>query len=118
MRIAIASAVAAAALALAACNSPTVPPGNYGTVTGTVTSSSGQPVAGVMVQADYGTSGTSGSDGRYTISTVPISSANSLTTISVVGNSVPKGYGVPAPQNVQVVAGQTTQNINFVLPPG
>ena len=29
-----------------------------------------------------------------------------------------RAYGKPAPQNVQIVAGQTTANVNFVLPPG
>jgi len=118
IRVAIAPAIAAITLVLAACNSPNVPPGNYGIVTGTITSSNGQPVAGVVVLADYGTSGTSASDGRYTINTVPISSSTSPTTISIQASSVPAGYRVPAPQMVQVIAGQTTPNINFVLQPG
>ena len=116
MRTLITATLIATALGLGACNSPTVPPGNYGTVTGAITSSSGQPVAGVTVWADYGpTSLPTGPDGRYTIQEAPISSAMSGTEIQV--HSVPSGYGIPAVQNVQVIAGQTTPNVNFVLPP-
>ena len=43
--------LAASGLLLSSCNSPNIPPGNYGTVTGTVTSRNGQPVAGVVVEA-------------------------------------------------------------------
>ncbi len=119
MRIATVVAVAvAAALALVACNSPAIPPGNYGTITGAVTSTSGQPIAGVVVQADYGpASAPSGADGKYTIATVPISSANSPAHVEVT--LVPSGFAKPAPRDdVQVVAGQITPNINFVLSPG
>jgi hypothetical protein len=117
MRLLVATAIAVTALTVAGCNSPNIPPGNYGIVTGTITSSKGQPVAGVVVWADFGTSSVpTGPDGHYTINTVPISSAESPTTISV--KSVPTGFGIPASQNVQVIAGQTTQNVNFTLPPG
>ena len=116
MRLATTVAVVAAAIAAAACNSPAIPPGNYGSVAGTITSSTGQPVAEVTVKADLGTSGVSGADGHYTIPTVPISSALSPTEIEVTG--VPAGYGKPPPQNVQVLAGQTTSGVNFVLPKG
>jgi Carboxypeptidase regulatory-like domain len=115
MRAVISLAFATLALVLVGCNSPSIPPGNYGTVTGTVTSSNGQPVAGVVVYADSGPSGTSGADGHYSIATVPISSSISPTTISIT--TVPAGYRVPAAQNVQVIAGQTTPNVNFVLQP-
>jgi hypothetical protein len=117
IRLLIATAIAAATIVEAGCNSPNIPPGNYGTVTGTVTSSSGQPVAGVVIWADFGpTSPPTGPDGHYTLNNVPISSSQSPTTIAV--KSTPTGYGTPAAQNVQVIAGQTTPNVNFVLPPG
>ncbi|MBV8164579.1 MAG: hypothetical protein JOZ91_09945 [Candidatus Eremiobacteraeota bacterium] len=119
MRLLIATVLAVSALVAAGCNSPNIPPGNYGIVSGLVTSSKGQPVAGVVVQADYGPSSPpTGPDGRYTINTVPISSAASGTTISILPSSVPSGYGVPPAQNIQVIAGQTTPNVNFVLSPG
>jgi len=115
MRI-ITAVTIAALLVLTACNSPAIPPGNYGTVTGTITSTSGQPVAGVSVQADYGPSAVTGADGKYTIPTVPTSSANSPAHIQVT--NVPSGYSLPAPRDdVQVVAGQTTASGNFVLSP-
>lgn len=117
MRLLCVAVFGASAIVLSACNSPNIPPGNYGSVTGTVTSSRGQPVADVVVEADFGPpSNPTGPDGRYTINNVPISSAESPTTIDV--KSVPSGYGKPPAQNVQVIAGQTTQNVNFVLPPG
>ena len=116
MRLLVAILVVGTACALVGCNSPNVPPGNYGTVTGTVTSNNGQPVAGVVVKADFGPYGTTGADGHYTIQNVPISSSSSPTEIEVY--SVPSGYHAPPPQNVQVIAGQTTQNVNFVLSPG
>ena len=114
MRTTIAIATLAAALALGACNTPLIPPGNYGTITGTVTSSSGQPIAGVVVQVDYGPSGTSGADGKYSVSNVPISTPTSPAHVAVT--SAPSGYRLPSPRDdVQVQAGQTTANINFVL---
>jgi len=117
MRITFAAVVIAAALALQACNSPAIPPGNYGSVAGTVTSTSGQPIAGATVQVDFGPSNVSGPDGKYTVNNVPITSASSPAHVEVT--IVPSGYRRPSPRDdVQVVAGQTTQNVNFVLQPG
>lgn len=117
MRITFPAAAIAAALTLQACNSPAIPPGNYGSVAGTITSSSGQPVAGVVVQVDFGPAGTSGPDGKYIVNTVPVSSSGAPAHVEVT--SVPTGYRKPAPrEDVQVVAGQTTQNVNFTLPQG
>lgn len=106
-----------AALTLAACNSSATPQGNYGNVSGAITSTSGQPIAGVTIQADYALNSTSGADGKYTINGVPVSPPSSPAHIAVT--NVPRGYGLPpARDDVQVQAGQTTQNVNFVLPPG
>lgn len=117
MRITLAAAALAATLVLAACNSPMIPPGNYGAVAGTITNTSGQPVAGVTVQADFGPSGVSGPDGKFIVNNVPISSSVSPAHIEV--SIVPSGYRKPpARDDVQVVAGQTTQNVNFTLQPG
>jgi hypothetical protein len=116
-RLAISATALFAAASLWACSNPNAPPGNYGSVAGKVTNSSGQPVAGVIVEADYGpTSAPSAADGSYTINYVPVTDPLSPATVAV--KSVPSGYGIPAPQtNVQVQSGQTTQGINFVLPP-
>jgi hypothetical protein len=118
MRITIATAAIAAALALAACNSPTIPPGNYGTIAGTITANSGQPIAGVTVQVDYSLpSNVTGPDGKYIVSSVPITTAGAPAHVEV--SSVPNGYRKPPPRDdVQVQAGQITQNVNFVLQPG
>lgn len=117
MRITFAAAALAAVLALQACNSPAIPPGNYGSVAGSITNTPGQPVAGVVVQVDYGTSGTSGPDGKYIVNTVPVSPTGATAHVEVT--NVPSGYRKPPPRDdVQVVAGQTTQNVNFTLPSG
>jgi hypothetical protein len=117
MRITFAAAAIAAALALQACNSPTIPPGNYGSVAGTITNTSGQPIAGVTVQVDYGPSNVSGPDGKYIVNTVPVHPVSAPAHVEVT--SVPSGYRKPPPRDdVQVVAGQTTPSVNFVLQPG
>lgn len=108
-------AVAMAAL-VAACQNPANPPGNYGTITGKVTTTSGQPVAGVTVTVDNGPYATTGADGAYTITTVPVTDALSPDIVAIT--SVPSGFAIPPPRNnIQVTAGQTTTGINFTLTP-
>lgn len=104
--------------ALVACTNPAAPPGNYGSISGKVTSTSGQPVAGVVVTVDNGPySQPSGSDGTYSVQYVPVTDPLSPNTVAVT--TVPPGYSIPPPRtDVQVSAGSTTQNINFTLPPG
>jgi hypothetical protein len=118
MRITIAIAAIAAALALGACNSPSIPPGNYGTIAGTIMSTSGQPIAGVTVLVDYSLpSNITGPDGKYMVGSVPITTAGAPAHVEV--RDVPNGFRKPPPRDdVQVQAGQTTQNVNFVLQPG
>jgi hypothetical protein len=117
MRIIFAAAAIAAVFALQACNSPAIPPGNYGSVAGTITNTSGQPLAGATVQVDFGPSGTSGPDGKYIVNTVPVHPPGTPAHVEVA--TVPTGYRKPPPRDdVQVVAGQTTPNVNFVLQPG
>ncbi|HXW51940.1 MAG TPA: carboxypeptidase-like regulatory domain-containing protein [Candidatus Acidoferrales bacterium] len=99
-----------------ACQNQAGPPGNYGMISGKITSSSGQPVANVTVQVDNGPSGVSGSDGTYTIQQAPVTDALSPDIVAVT--AVPTGYGIPPPQNnVMVTANTTTANVNFTLPP-
>jgi len=117
MRITFAAVVIAATLALQACNSPAIPPGNYGSVAGTITSTSGQPIAGAVVVIDYALTGTSGPDGKYIVNTVPVHPPGAPAHVDIP--NPPSGYRRPSPRDdVQVVAGQTTQNVNFVLQPG
>jgi hypothetical protein len=107
------AALAAAAL-LVACQNPMNPTGNYGSISGRVTTASGQPVAGVTVTVDSGPYATTGADGTYTITTVPVTDA--LTPDVVAVTSVPSGFAIPPSRNnIQVTAGQTTTGINFVL---
>jgi hypothetical protein len=110
--------IIAAVMSLAACQNPnSAPPGDYGTVSGKITSASGQPVAGVVVQVDSGPEGTSGADGNYVVTTVP--ATDQLSPAIVAVTSVPAGYGIPPPlNNVQVKAGTITPGVNFTLPPG
>lgn len=104
-----------ASLALAACGNPAAPQGNYGNIAGIITSSSGQPIAGATITVDYGPYATSGPDGKYLVPGVPITTP---TVPAVINVKAPPGYQNPAPRmDVQVQAGQTTQNINFVLTP-
>ena len=119
MRITFAAAAIAAALALGACNSPAIPPGNYGSVAGTITNTSGQPIAGAAVTVDYTlpSTGITGPDGKYVVNGVPVHPSSAPAHVEVT--TVPSGYRKPAARDdVQVVAGQTTQNVNFVLQPG
>ncbi len=112
----VAAAVVAVAGLLAGCNSAAIPQGNYGSIAGTITSTRGQPVAGAIVQVDYGPTGTSGPDGKYIVNTVPVSPQTATAYVSV---TPPSGYQTPpALNNVIVQVGQTTQNVNFVLSPG
>ena len=111
-------ALVVAVVLLAGCNSSAVPQGNYGNIAGTITSTSGQPIAGAVVQADYGPySNPTGSDGKYTIPGVPVSPPTAPAHVAVT--TVPAGYQAPPPlDNIIVQVGQTTQNVNFVLSPG
>src|ERR1700680_881507 len=118
MRITFAAAAIAAMVSLQACNSPAIPPGNYGSVAGMITNRAGQPIAGVVVQVDFGPHGDpTGPDGKYIVKTVPVHPAGAPAHVEVT--TVPSGYRRPPPRDdVLVVAGQTTPNVNFVLPPG
>jgi hypothetical protein len=59
---------------LVACGAPQVPPAqNYGTIIGRVyDSATSQPVPGVVVNVDTILSATSGSDGTFRISNIPL----------------------------------------------
>jgi hypothetical protein len=101
-----------AAAALIGCGSPAVPQGNYGTIVGIVKSTSGQPVAGAIVTADSVLTATTGSDGRYTIQTVPVDSANTSTTVTCEAN----GYASPPAVTVTISAGKQAE-ADFTLAP-
>jgi len=92
---------------------PAAPQGNYGTILGTVKSTSGQPIAGATVTADITlTSAPTGADGKYTIQTVPVDSASTTTTVSCHAT----GYQDPPDQHVSVTAGKNIE-VDFTLTP-
>lgn len=100
---------------LVACSNPAAPQGNYGSISGIVKSTSGQPIANALVTVDNGPNTTSKPDGTYLLTNAPVTSPLSPDIVSV---KAPAGYQDPPPQtNVQVTAGQTTPNINFTLSP-
>ena len=112
LRRAVAAASVAASLALAACGgNPSAPQGNYGTIVGTVKSTSGQPIAGARATADgVIVSQPTGADGKYMIQTVPIDSSTTTTTVTCHAD----GYVDPPAQNVTVTAGKQIE-VDFTL---
>lgn len=113
LRISFLSGLAALSLALGACGNPAAPQGNYGTIVGTVKSTGGQPVAGATVTVDSVLTGTTGSDGKYTIQTVPVDSSTTMTSVSCHAT----GYQDPPPQHVTVTSGKQVE-VDFTLSPG
>lgn len=106
-------AAAAVALALAGCGNPAAPQGNYGTIVGTVKSTSGQPIAGAIVTADTVIqSAPTGPDGKYTIQTVPVDSPQTTTTVTCAAS----GYANPPAQSVTVSPGKQVE-VDFTLSP-
>jgi type 1 fimbria pilin len=69
-------------MALAACNSPAVPPQqNYATIYGTVyDGASGQPLSGATVVIDSVLTATSGANGTFTVGNVPLGPFTAVTT--------------------------------------
>jgi hypothetical protein len=115
-RLTIATGVIIVALALSGCPNPAAPQGNYGTISGTITSAAGQPVAGVTILIDYTISVTTGPDGKYTFTSVPLAPPSAPARVEV--KVVPSGFQIPPPRtDVVVVLNQTTV-VNFVLSPG
>jgi Carboxypeptidase regulatory-like domain len=116
-RLAALAFVLVTALGLASCSNPNGPPGNYGSIAGKITSSSGQPIANVIVVVDNVINGEpSGADGTYQVHYVPVTDQLSPATAAIP--NPPAGYAPPAPQtNIMVMAGQTTNGVNFTLTP-
>jgi len=100
-------------IALTGCGgNPAAPQGNYGTIMGIVKSSSGQPIAGATVAADAVLTAKTGSDGKYTIQTVPIDSSTTTTSVTCSAS----GFQDPPPQHVTVAAGKQYE-VDFTLSP-
>jgi hypothetical protein len=107
------AAAVAASLALAGCGgNPAAPQGNYGTITGIVKSSSGQPIANATVTADFVVTQRTDATGKYTLQQVPIDSSATTTTVSCSAS----GYQNPPDQHVTVNAGKQYE-VDFTLSP-
>lgn len=91
----------AAALLLAACGGPAIPPAqNYATVFGRAyDAATNAPVPGVVVTVDVVVLGTTGNDGSFTVNNVPVGQ----TDVSV---RPPAGYAAPPIQPFSVTAGE------------
>lgn len=110
-----AAAIVAAVIAslLSACGNPAAPQGNYGTITGKITSNSGRPVAGATITVDYSITATSKADGTYTVPTVPVTTPAAPAIVQVTA----QGYQSPAPRSdVQVQSGASVV-VDFTLAP-
>ncbi|MDQ6781686.1 MAG: carboxypeptidase-like regulatory domain-containing protein [Candidatus Eremiobacteraeota bacterium] len=112
IRISLALAAIAAALALGACGNPAGPPGQYGTIKGTITSTSGQPISGAHILIDYSIPTTSKSDGTYEYTNVPVapSAAPAVVTVSA------QGFQPATRSDIVVQVAQTTV-VDFRLSP-
>lgn len=108
----IVTAILIATLSLAACGNPAAPQGNYGIIKGTVTSTSGQPVAGATILIDFSIQVTTKSDGTYEYDYAPVTTSTSPDTVSVTAS----GYQSQTQSNVQVQQGKPTV-VNFTLSP-
>jgi|SRR5215472_2594186 len=100
-------------LALAGCGgNPAAPQGNYGTIMGVVKSSSGQPIVGAAVTADFVVTTHTDANGKYTLQQVPIDSSTTTTDVSCSAT----GYQNPPDQHVSVSAGKQYE-VDFTLSP-
>lgn len=110
----IGAAALASLVLLAGCKgNPSAPQGNYGTIVGTIKSTSGQPITGAIVTADFTiASAPTGADGKYTLQTVPIDSSTTTTTVTCHAS----GFADPPAQHVSVAAGKQIE-ADFTLSP-
>ena len=98
---------------LTACSNPAGPPGQYGIIKGTITSSASQPIAGATIVVDYTENATSKADGTYEVDNVPQAPSTAPAIVQVSAN----GYQSQMRSDVVVQVGQTTV-VNFSLSPG
>ena len=96
--------VAAAFAVLTACGGPQVPPAqNYGTIVGRAyDQTTNQPVAGVVVVVDTILTATSGSDGSYRVTNIPLGTYT-------LRPQAPQGYNAPVQPTYDgsIATGQT-----------
>lgn len=112
IRISLAAATVAIALALGACGNPAGPAGQYGTIKGTITSTSGQPIGGAQILIDYSIPTTSKTDGTYEYTNVPVAPSAAPAVVAVNA----QGYQPATRSDIVVQVGQTTV-VDFRLSP-
>ena len=101
------------ALASAGCASSALAHGDYGTIVGTVASTSGAPIAGAVVSTAAGVlTTTTKADGTYRLDTVPVDSASTSTVVTCSAAAY-----ITQTQTTKVAANQTA-TVNFTLSPG
>jgi len=102
-------AVCAAAISLAGCPNPAAPTGDYGSVAGVVSASTG-PLAGVKVCVAVVDCTVSAADGTFKISTVPADPTGVNETVTATATGYQDFSG-----QVHITAGQQTPfNITMV----
>src|SRR5579864_9530829 len=107
------AAVAVAALALAACNNPAAPQGNYGTIFGKVSSTSGQPIANATVLIDSVIKVQTAADGTYSYSNVPLTDQLSPALVQASAT----GYQTSQVKNAQCASPGCKVEVDFTLTP-
>jgi PKD repeat protein len=83
--------------------------GGTGTVAGTVTRSSGGPIAGATVTVAPGGSATTNGSGQYSVASVAVGSG----TVTV--SNLPAGCTAPAAKNYSIAAANQTAVVDFVV---
>jgi len=112
IRFSLIAAAVVAAVFLSACSNPAGPAGQYGSIKGTITSTSGQPIAGARITVDLTLTATSNADGTYQVNNVP----QATTTVPAIVEVTANGFQPQRRTDVIVQVGQPTV-VNFTLAP-
>ena len=107
-------AIAVAVLLATGCNNPGAPQGNYGTIFGKVTSTSGQPIANATVVIDGVINTPTLADGTYSYSNVPLTDPLSPATVQAQAS----GYQTSSTRSVQCQTAGCKTEVDFTLSPG
>jgi hypothetical protein len=114
IRLTACAAIAVAAMVIAGCNNPGALQGNYGTIFGKVTSTSGQPIANATVVIDGVINTPTLADGTYSYSNVPLTDPLSPATVSAQAS----GYQTSSVRSAQCQTAGCKTEVDFTLSPG